>query len=307
MKNALRWLALVVVHVVLFAVGSAVFAPKLETPLSDADAALMFPTMFVVAAIDAALILIFVRASRLRGWRLYALVASTFYFVKTATSLIEAIVFMPNVSRGMLPQLFAMTVPLALGLPALAVWLGGRSKPSALDQTPGFVKIPLSRLQMNLRVALLSSLGYPFLFFVAGYYIAFASPELRTFYGGTYGATFFAHLETIDPLVFALEALRGALWVACGIAIMRTMRGPWWASTLFVALWFALIQNDVHFMPNPLMTGTIRLFHFIETASSNFVWAWLIGWSLHVTARNDVPRVDQLQRLPTAGGQNHAA
>lgn len=307
MRHALRWLALVVTHVVLFTVGSALLGPKLETPLSEADTALMFPAMFAVAAIDAALILILVRASRLHGWKLYALVTSTFYFVKTFTSLIEAVFFMPNVTRGMLPQLFAMTLPLALGLPALAVWIGGRAKASPLDREPGFVKIPLTPLQMNLRVALLSAVGYPFLFFVAGYYIAFSSPEVRAFYGGAYGETFFAHLATIDALVYALEALRGALWVACAVALLRTMRGPWWATTLFVATWFALVQNDVHFMPNPLMSGTVRLFHFVETASSNFVWGWLIGWSLHVAAGSDIPRVDQLQRLPAAGGQNHAA
>ena len=43
-------------------------------------------------------------------------------------------------------------------------------------------------------------------------------------------------------------------------------------------LLFTLVQNDVHLIPNPLMPPVVQRFHFIETVSSNAVFAVLISW-----------------------------
>ncbi|MDP2314036.1 MAG: hypothetical protein Q8P41_14130 [Pseudomonadota bacterium] len=54
---------------------------------------------------------------------------------------------------------------------------------------------------------------------------------------------------------------------------MRGTRGPWWIGALLFATMMALVQNDVHLLPNPLMPAEVRWWHFIETASSNFLFA----------------------------------
>lgn len=276
-----RWALLTLLHAVLFSVGSALFAPPGLPPLAQHEEALALVGILGMATIDAALLLLFVQRSRLCGWRLAALVAGIFYFVKTLTSQLEAVFFMPNVTAGMLPNLLAMTVPLTLVIAPLAVWLGGRWQPSARDRSPGFAPPGLSPWQLAARSALLSAVVYPALFFLAGWFVAFRSAELRAFYGGAGGDTFLAQLATLEPSVYLLEVLRGALWVACAVAMLGTQRGRAWASTLLVAAWFALLQNDVHFIPNPLMSATIRLHHFVETASSNAVWACAIGGALY--------------------------
>jgi NADH:ubiquinone oxidoreductase subunit 4 (subunit M) len=43
---------------------------------------------------------------------------------------------------------------------------------------------------------------------------------------------------------------------------------------------FALLMNAQHLLPNALMVPEVRLAHFIETASSNFVWGIVIVWLL---------------------------
>ena len=45
---------------------------------------------------------------------------------------------------------------------------------------------------------------------------------------------------------------------------------------MFVAVLFAMLMNDSLFIPNPLMPDNIRWLHFIETASSNYIWVWTI-------------------------------
>lgn len=124
---------------------------------------------------------------------------------------------------------------------------------------------------------------YPALFFAAGWFIAFQSSEVRAFYGGAHGGDVFSHYAWVfryNPFVYPLEIIRSVLWIAAALPLLRTTRRPWWVGTLHVALWFSLVQNDVHLLPNPLMAPTIQLYHFVETSSSNFIWAWCIGWVL---------------------------
>jgi hypothetical protein len=43
-----------------------------------------------------------------------------------------------------------------------------------------------------------------------------------------------------------------------------------------VGLLFALPMNMVHVLPSPLMTASVRLSHFIETTTSNFIFGLLV-------------------------------
>ncbi|MCB9676072.1 MAG: hypothetical protein H6737_13195 [Alphaproteobacteria bacterium] len=280
MLNLGRWLVLTIAHAVLFTVGAQLFPPVADMALDPADEAVAGVALLAMSAVDAALVLAVVRTSRLHGLPLMGLVAGLLWFVKTVISQMEAAYFMPNVTGLMLPALLAMTLPLSLGLGPLAVWVGGRARRSDLDESPGLAPVGLPARQLWLRVGLLSAGVYPFLFFTAGWFIAFRSAALREFYGGARGDTFFAHYAWVfahDPLLYPLEVLRGALWVAAAVLLLRSTRGPWWIGTLHVALWFSLVENDGLLVPNPLMAPEIRLYHFIETASSNFVFAWCIG------------------------------
>ena len=280
LANLGRLLLLALGYVVLFTIGT-LFVPPVE---QSEDLRLQaVEALLIVALVDSALVLAVVRTSRLHGVKLILLVAGVFYVVKTVSSQIEALYFVPNVTGPMLPWLLTMTVPLALGLAPLAVWVGGRLRGGPLDEAPGWVPLPMGEDQAWVKGALLSAAVYPVLFFAAGWFIAFRSPEVRTFYGGVHGSDVLSHYAWVfshDPLLYPLEVGRGALWVAAALPLLRTTRGAWWVGALHVALWFSLVQNDVQLMPNHLMTPELRLHHFMEAAASNFAFAWVIGWLL---------------------------
>lgn len=80
------------------------------------------------------------------------------------------------------------------------------------------------------------------------------------------------------PLTFVFEFFRGALWIALAAPVIRTTRGKVWEAGLIIVLLFALVQNDVHLVPNPLMPYSVALSHFIETASSNLIFAVILTW-----------------------------
>jgi hypothetical protein len=79
-----------------------------------------------------------------------------------------------------------------------------------------------------------------------------------------------------DPGLYFFQVLRGLLWVGLAVLVIRSMKENTWKIALFVAVLFAILMNDSLFMPNPLMPDAIRWTHFIETASSNFIWGWTI-------------------------------
>jgi hypothetical protein len=54
------------------------------------------------------------------------------------------------------------------------------------------------------------------------------------------------------------------------------MKGPWWEAGFAVALLFAVVMNSQLLLPNPLMPLDVRMVHLVETASSNFLFGWLI-------------------------------
>ena len=287
MGAALKWtgriVALVVAYIVLFAVGSHFLGPDLSAlPAAPVNAGMALAALVVIALVDVAILLAVVLTSRLSGAPLILLLAFLIYAVKTFTSGIEAWYFITNVTPAMIPGLFTMTVPLVVLFPPLAVWVCGKMSPDLAETEPAWQLPGRGPADFALRIAVLGAFVYPALFFSFGYFVAWQSPEVRAFYGDSGAPTFIQQMAIVfsNPMTYPFEVMRGVLWVLFALPVLATTRGRWWVGTLLVALAFALIQNDVHLVPNPLMPPVVRLYHFIETGSSNFIWAWAIGFLL---------------------------
>ena len=280
----LKVLALTIVFFISFLVGGSIFSPVDPSGMTPEEMNMAPITILVVSLIDTLILTWLILRSRLYGWRLMAVVAFVLYGVKTFTSIIEAWYFMTNMTSEMVPRLLLQTVPLVLIFPPVAVLvLGKAKKQDDADEAPN-TRLVMPTGQLVLKVVFLSVVVYSALFWGAGYYIAFRNPELVAYYGASDPGSFLAQLGSLwasDPFVFLLEFLRGALWVALAAPIIRWNKGRVWETGLLVALTFALVQNDIHLVPNPLMPPSVRLSHFIETASSNFIWGLAIVWLLH--------------------------
>lgn len=278
-----RFAALTLLYVVLFVLGTKLFPLSSVPPVDPAEANRTLLGLFGCAAIDTVLLGLWAARTRLRGWRRWAALAGAFYGVKTFSSQLEALWFMPNVTGPMAPSLFAMTLPVCLVFP-LAVIAAFGQRGSADAPAWRAPTVPLGWAIADW--ATLSAVIYPALFWSAGYFIAFRSPVVREFYGGLLGDSFLGHLWGVfskSPSVVPFEAFRGLLWILLVLPLFRTSRGRWWTDALLVGATLALVQNDVHLLPNPLMTPEVRLYHFVETASSNFIWGFLMvallrGW-----------------------------
>jgi hypothetical protein len=93
-------------------------------------------------------------------------------------------------------------------------------------------------------------------------------------------------------LLFLLQALRAVLWAALAVPVIKMTKGKWWEAGLAVALLFAVMTSQL-LLPNPLMPAEVRMAHLVETATSNFLFGWLVVLILRSRLRK-LP-VDKLQ------------
>jgi hypothetical protein len=192
---------------------------------------------------------------------------------------------MTNLTPGMLPKLFLMTVPIALVFPVIAVFLLGKfKKDNSLEiNEQNLLAMPVK--EWIWKIALLVIIVYPLLYFGFGYFIAWKNPELRAFYNGTDPGSFFAQLNNIfrnNTWLYFFQLFRGLVWVGLAIMIIRYINGKVWQTGLLVGILFSLLMTNALLLPNPFMPETVRMTHFIETASSNFIWGYitvsLLSW-----------------------------
>jgi len=278
LKHGLVFLGLILWMTVLFSVGSTYLGPQMANSLSPAEASFAGLALLIVCTVDTLLVGIFILSARIYGWRLMVITAVIYYGVKTFQANIEAVYFMFNITPDLAPRLFTMTLPVTLLWPPVAVWLLGRARKPA-GATVAASPLPLMDTWTWVwKLALLGIVLYPLLFFTFGYYVAWQNPEVRAFYNGADPGTFLLQMRNLigaDPFVLPFEFFRGLLWAGMAALFLWTMKDRPWLAAVLLALVFALIENDVHLFPNPLMPAVVRQMHFIETASSNFIFGLL--------------------------------
>jgi hypothetical protein len=199
-----------------------------------------------------------------------------FYGVVTVLTQIETAFFVTRLPPGMLPRLFLAGAIIAAIFSPLAVLILGKRKPDRTeDESPRRLHMPAGEWVAKLS---LIAIVYVVIYFTFGYFIAWQSAALRAYYGGSDPGSFLAQMTTVVrdmPLLLPLQTVRAILWTAIAVPVIRMMKGQWWEAGLAVALLFAVVSSQL-LLPNPFMPREVRMVHLLETASSNFLFGWLI-------------------------------
>ena len=85
----------------------------------------------------------------------------------------------------------------------------------------------------------------------------------------------------LPPWILPFQMMRAMIWTALALPIIRMMKGEWWEVGLAVALLFSVLMGFLLLLPNPYMPDTIRMAHFVEVSSSNFLFGWIVVWLLN--------------------------
>ena len=287
LRTAIHFLAVAVLYFGCFAVVSgALLATAAGQPEpADANAALI--GLLAGSLLNAAVWTYVILRSNWTGWKLILAVVFVFFGVNTVMPQIETAYFVTRLPPGMLPRLFLAGLIIAVTFALLAVLILGKARSRATGDS--WSRIPAGALTIKL---LLIVVVYLLLYFTFGYFIAWKNPAVRAYYGGNAPDGFIAPIANLlrtEPMLFVLQVVRALLWAALAVPIIKMMKGEWWESGLAVALLFAVMTSQL-LLPNPLMPAEVRMVHLVETATSNFLFGWLVVLILRGTGRTRAPR-----------------
>jgi hypothetical protein len=274
---AIRLATLTVLYFLCFTfVSAALLRVPPEQPTPDgAGGALV--ALLAVSFLNTVVLAYVILRSRWAGWKLVLAIFVVFYGVVTVMSQIETAFFLTRLPPGLLPRLFLAGVIIAALFSALAVLILGKGRRAGTDDL-NEVGFNMSVGQWIVKLSLIV-IVYVVIYFTFGYFIAWQSEAVRSFYGGSDPGSFFAQIRIVlrdTPMLLPLQAVRALMWTALAVLIIRMMKGEWWEAGLAVALSFAVLMNTQLLLPNPLMPQEVRMVHLLETASSNFLFGWLV-------------------------------
>lgn len=275
--TAARFLAVTILYFVCFAfVSGALLSTATEQPAPAEASATLLP-LLLVSLINAAVWTYVTLRSRWSGWKLVMTVFLVSYGVSTVMSQIETAYFVTRLPPGVLSRLFLAGMLTSVVFAPLAVLFLGKFKSQPNE------KFADSRLNMPVGVWIaklsLIVIVYLLLYFTFGYFIAWQNAAVRVYYGGTDAGSFIDHITNLlrtEPFLFLLQAGRALLWTVIAVPVIKMTKGKWWEAGLAVALLFGVFMNSLLLLPNPLMPAEVRMAHLVETATSNFLFGWII-------------------------------
>ena len=273
---AIRFLVLSVVYFLSFAVISGLLlSTTAEQPVPE-QAGTALVALLVVSFLNTAVFTYVILRSRWTGWKLILSIFVVFYGVNTLMPQIETAFFITRLPPGMLPRLFLAGAIMAAVFSPLAVLILGKAR-SRVNQPPEHAWLKMPVTVWIPKLALIVAM-YLVIYFTFGYFIAWRNPAVRAYYGESELRSFTEHLASLlrnQPLLFLLQVVRALLWTAIAVPVIKMMKGRWWEGGLAVALLFAVVNSQL-LIPNPLMPAEVRMAHLLETATSNFLFGWLV-------------------------------
>jgi hypothetical protein len=241
--------------------------------------------LMLVSLADALVLSFLILRSRWYGLKLIGAVLLVHFGVETFMTQIETLYFNSAVQMGM--AVFVGIVAAgglrALIFAPLAVLIFGKMKKPVSTEEKRAAAAPSG---WGKRLAALAVL-YVVVYFVFGYFVAWQWEETRLYYSGTTAIRpFLAHFRDLffieDPVIIPFQLLRGALWSALALAIVRMMKARRWEASLAVALAFAvLLSLPLGLFPNPYMPPAVARAHFFETSSSMLLFGGIAGWVMY--------------------------
>jgi hypothetical protein len=285
---AIRLLALTVLYFICFAAVSAALLPAASEQAAPVQAGAALVALLAVSLLNTLVLGYVVIRSRWAGWKLVLEIFFMFYGVMTVMKQIETAFCLTRLPSGMLPRLFLSGAIIAALFSSLAVLILGKRRPNPTESNRhSRLDMPVGEWVGKLSLIVIA---YLVIYFTFGYFIAWKSAAVRAYYGGSDPGSFLAQMRSVvrdTPLLLPLQVVRAILWTAIAAPVIRMMKGQWWEAGLAVALLFAVTGSQL-LLPNPLMPQEVRMVHLLETATSNFLFGWLIvlilrGWRQSVT------------------------
>jgi hypothetical protein len=235
--------------------------------------------LFAVCLMSSIVVSYPVIRSKWNGWQLVLAIFIIFYGVTTFQSQIETVVFLQYlvdiIPVGIVPRLFVQGIIVSALFSPFAVLIHGKMGSNREYEQSESPKTS-TRLDMPPK-EWVWKLGLIAVIYVV-VYISFGIFIFRPLAGEAF-QEYYADLQ-LPAWILPFQMLRGLIWAALALPVIKMMKGELWEAKLAVALLFSVLMGSLLLIPNPYMPDTIRLAHFVEVSSSNFVFGWVAAWIL---------------------------
>ncbi|PWT90166.1 MAG: hypothetical protein C5B55_10120 [Blastocatellia bacterium] len=270
----LRFLLLTVVYFVAFTIVAGLILPHPPQSPTATESQTIFTALLVISLLNTAVVTYLLGCSQWGSLKLVVALWVVLFGVTTVMPQIETAVFIRNLPPGFLPRLILNGFVFSFVFSMLAVTIFKKWR-----STTSSIACPqLSLANWIVRLSFIAVV-YVILYFSFGYFIAWQNPAVVAYYGGTNSGSFIqqmTHVIRDTPWLVLLQIFRALLWTALAIPVIRMMTGAWWEAGLAVAFLFSVVMNTQLLLPNPLMPPEVRMTHLVETATSNFLFGWLL-------------------------------
>jgi hypothetical protein len=213
--------------------------------------------------------------SRWTGWPLVVTMIFVFYGVMTFLSQIETVVFLQYLEDVVpveeTPRLFLDGAITAALFSPLAVLIHGKMRGSEESQGPNR-RLVMPWVEWVWKLIVIAVV-YVFIYISFGMFVAvpLAGDAFQEYY---------ADLQ-LPAWILPFQVVRAMIWTAIALPVIRMMKGRWWEAGLAVALLFSVLMGSLLLIPTEFMPEAIRLAHFVEVTSSNFLFGWIVVWLLN--------------------------
>ena len=219
--------------------------------------------------------------SKWNGWKLILAIFLIFFGVVTFLTQIETIVFLRYlvnvVPAEEVPKFFAQGFAIAVLFSISAVVIYEKMKGSVetdIRRNNVLRSFTSKFLARMFAVAII----YMIIYILFGMFVAMPL-------GGEVFQEYYAGLQ-LPPWILPFQIVSGLIWASLAFIVLTMMESGWRERALAVALVFSVLPASLLLLPNPYMPDQIRIAHFVEILSSNFLFGLIAAWLLKPAIEN---------------------
>ena len=238
-------------------------------------------TLLLVSLLHAAILSWPILRSRWTGLRLVSAIFLVSYGVTTLMVAIEAVYLLEALPPDLVVKLVINGAVTAAVFSVLAVLIHGRMKVDQDSQEPNRRLImPWTQWIWKL---ILIGVVWAILFVLFGV-LVFMPLAGRL---APVALEEYTDLE-MPAWILPFQVVRGMLWAALTLPVIRMMKGRWWETGFTVALLFSVLMGANLLRPTGLPAG-FQIAHFIEVFGANFIFGWILVWLLQRRHGRNIP------------------
>lgn len=240
---------------------------------------------FLTCLLNAGAILYFIKHSTLHGWKLVGVIFLVGFGYMFFMSQIETLWFNESVKFPLMGIYGLVTggAIMFLLFSVTATWLTGKFKKSNNTNS-----ISTADFQFDWkRIVLIAAVLWPFLYWTAGYFIAWQFEAIRMYYTGTAEKESILVMfpEYINSGLYLFQIFRGFIWVFLSILVLKYMNGSRVQKGFGLVMMLVFLCCIQLLIENPFMPEAVRMGHLLETSIENAILAIIMVWVLVKTPK----------------------